>query len=104
MAREPDLFADFPDPPERSVAYSGPWVSQAMRALARVPLGFVGTAEEIGRVMCLSYGLAQPPDPHLWGALINRAKGAGLLVDTLERRAMRKLSSHGRSTTVYKRT
>ena len=82
----------------RTLAANGGWNEAAISAIAALPVGWIGTGEDI-RVRVGE----EPAHPNAWGALINRALKADLIYPTGEYRPMTAKASHGRRTPVYER-
>ena len=76
------------------------WMAEAIRACGSLPIGELGTGEDI-KEQLLQAGLRAPRHPNVWGALFNTLTRRGVLVATGEFRPMRAKSSNGRKTSVY---
>lgn len=108
MSRDPDLFDAANSRQARDEALasvgdaSAQWMVRAKAAVEAIAAGWEGTGEDIRAVLLT----ALPPPHHhnVWGALINGCVRGGLLEWTGELRNMRTVTSHARSTKVYRRT
>jgi hypothetical protein len=87
----------------RVTAASGSWMSRAVQCASRsLPHDFVGTGEDVRRVVTREIG--PPHSPNAWGALTNvlSKPNTGILIDTGKVRKMKAPKSHGRRTPVYR--
>ena len=102
------LFDDLPDTPEDArndgfavvVENAGHWWDNALAAVQRLTaLGWQGTGEDLRNR--LEPAIGPPHSPNAWGALVYHCVRIGYLTRTGERRRMKSLRSHARSTDVY---
>lgn len=78
---------------------AGPWFDQALAYLARLRQ-WTGTGEDVRVMVAREIG---PPHHHnVWGGVIRTALMRGYLVRTGERRQMRSVRAHARTTDVYR--
>jgi hypothetical protein len=76
------------------------WMKLGLSAIAGLPPGFEGIAEEI----CRRCELPPPPSSGAVGALIRRARECGYLTHTGRMKQPRCVKSHARATYIWKRT
>lgn len=75
------------------------WGDRVLHRVSRLPAGWVGTGEDIRRMI-----LDSPGHPNAWGAIINAAVKRGYLVKTGQYLQMKSKSSHARMTPEYRRS
>ena len=74
------------------------WIGYAKNILRGLPVGWIGTAEDILHYLA---GFEQPPTPNTWGALMNALVRDKILAPTGSRHPLRSQHSHGRMGSVY---
>ena len=77
------------------------WMTMALSLMRRHPVNIEVTGEEI-RIWLIKNGLDAPKHHNAWGAFINSAVNAGMLVATGKVRKMKLPKSHARQTLVWR--
>lgn len=101
---QPDLFGAKnarDEALERVALNAGPWRGRAISAVKMMPDGWTGTAEDL-RLHLIHSGLDEPHHHNVWGELIKACIRDRVLLPTGERRNMRTIKSHARTTPVYR--
>ena len=81
-----------------------PWSTRAKFFMTSLPLGWVGTGEDIRRFLIEKMNLEPPHHHNAWGGMISGATKKGIISGTGRYTKMNAVSSHARKTEIYERT